>query len=157
RYEGYGPGGSMVIVECLTDNATRTFNDVRLCFTKNDCKIGTQGSVMHLFDHLGIFMFQHDDEDAVLEALMEADIDVSEIESEHGALTVFVPQHEYARAKQALADVFGDIRFEVDEIQFVAQAMTDLDADSGEQFQRFYDMLDFLDDVQRVFHNVANA
>ncbi len=57
RYEGYGPGNCMVIIECLTDNPSRTFNDVRLCFSKTKTKIGTQGSVSHMFDHLTILMF----------------------------------------------------------------------------------------------------
>ncbi|MDF1831399.1 MAG: YebC/PmpR family DNA-binding transcriptional regulator, partial [Porticoccaceae bacterium] len=70
RYEGYGPGGSMAIIECLTDNPNRTFGDVRQAFTKTKCKIGTQGSVSHMFDHLAIFVFNFDDEDAILEALM---------------------------------------------------------------------------------------
>ena len=72
RYEGYGPGGSMAIIECLTDNPNRTFGDVRLAFTKTKCKIGSQGSVSHMFDHLSIFVFNYDDEDTVLEALMDA-------------------------------------------------------------------------------------
>ena len=59
RYEGFGPGGCMVIVECLTDNANRTIGDVRNCFTKSKCKLGNPGSVSHLFDHVAIFQFQH--------------------------------------------------------------------------------------------------
>ena len=66
RYEGYGPGGMMTIVECLTDNPNRTFGDVRLAFTKTDCKIGTQGSVIHQFDHLAIFVFDFDNEEKLL-------------------------------------------------------------------------------------------
>ena len=58
RYEGYGPGNTMVIVECLKDNPNRTFGDVRLCFTKTKCKIGTSGSVGHMFDHSAIFVFR---------------------------------------------------------------------------------------------------
>ncbi|MEQ8516929.1 MAG: YebC/PmpR family DNA-binding transcriptional regulator, partial [Chromatocurvus sp.] len=77
RYEGFGPAGSMVIVECLTDNNNRTFGDVRLCFTKTKCKLGTPGSVSHLFDHSAILVFAGDDEDAVLEVLMNADADVT--------------------------------------------------------------------------------
>jgi YebC/PmpR family DNA-binding regulatory protein len=82
RFEGFGPGGCMVIIDCLTDNTTRTFNDVRLCFTKNDSKLGGPGAVAHMFDHQAVFVFRGDDEDAILEMLMEADIDVSDIESE---------------------------------------------------------------------------
>jgi len=66
RYEGFGPGGSMVIVDCLTDNPNRTFGDVRQCFTKTKCKIGTQGTVSHMFDHAAILAFKNDDEDAGL-------------------------------------------------------------------------------------------
>ena len=84
RYEGFGPGNCMVIVDCLTDNPNRTFGDVRLAFTKTNCKIGTQGSVSHMFDHSAIFVFDGDDEEAVLEALMMADVDVSDIECEDG-------------------------------------------------------------------------
>ena len=62
RYEGYGPGNTMVIVDCLTDNPNRTFGEVRLCFTKTKCKIGTEGSVSHMFDHSAIFVFPHNDD-----------------------------------------------------------------------------------------------
>ena len=91
RYEGYGPGGCMVIIDCLTDNPNRTFGDVRLCFTKTKCKIGTQGTVSHMFDHVAILAFKHDDEDAVLEALLTADVDVTDIESDDGKITIFTP------------------------------------------------------------------
>ena len=72
RYEGYGPGNCMVIIECLTDNPNRTFGDVRLCFTKTKTKIGTQGAVSHMFDHQAIFVFQHDDEEAMYSHKIEA-------------------------------------------------------------------------------------
>ena len=153
RYEGFGPGNIMVMVECLTDNPNRTFGDVRLCFTKTKAKIGTQGSVSHMFDHCAIFMFKSDDEEAVLEALMEADVDVIDIESEEGNVTVFAPQSEYFKAKQALTDAFGDITFDVDEIQFVAQNAVPVPAEDQEMFDKFMEMLNDLDDVQNVYHN----
>ncbi len=153
RYEGYGPGGCMVIVDCLTDNPTRTFNDVRVCFTKNDCKIGTQGTVMHMFDHAAIFVFKGDDEDSVLEALMEADVDVSDIELDEGNVSVFAPNTDFFKAKQAL-NAMGVEEFEVEEIQFLAQNTAPIPDSAQESFERFMDMLNDLDDVQRVYHNV---
>ena len=156
RYEGFGPGGSMVLIDCLTDNATRTFNDVRLCFTKNDCKIGTQGTVAHMFDYAAIFAFAGDDEDTVLECLMEADVDVSDIENEDGKITVFAPQTDYFKAKQALMDAIEGIDFDADEIQFLPQNMTTITEEQNEVFERFIDMLDNLDDVQRIYHNVES-
>ncbi len=153
RYEGYGPGGCMVIVDCLTDNPNRTFGDVRLCFTKTDSKIGTQGTVMHMFDHCAILVFAGDDEDAALEALMDADVDVTDIESEDGKLTVFAPHTEYFKAKQALQDAFEDIDFDVDEIQFVPQTTTPIAEEDMPNFEKFLNMLEDLDDVQNVYHN----
>ena len=154
RYEGYGPGNCMVIIECLTDNPNRTFGDVRNAFTKTKSKIGTQGTVAHMFDHAAIFMFAHDDEDAVLEALMEADVDVTDVENEDGKITVFTPNTEYAKARQALIDAFGEIDFEVDEIQFIPQSYTTVEGDDVAMFEKFLGMLNDLDDVQNVYHNV---
>lgn len=154
RYEGYGPGGSMAIIDCLTDNPNRTFGDVRQAFTKTKCKIGTQGSVSHMFDHSAILVFKHDDDEAVLEALMDADVDVTDIENEDGNISVFAPPTDYFKAKQALLDCFGDIDFEVDEIQFIPHAFTSMTGDDVELFEKFIAILDDLDDVQQVYHNV---
>jgi YebC/PmpR family DNA-binding regulatory protein len=154
RYEGYGPGGSMAIIDCLTDNPNRTFGDVRQAFTKTKCKIGTQGSVSHLFDHSAILVFKHDNEEAVLEILMDADVDVTDIENENGKISVFALPTDYFKAKQALLDKLGEIDFEVDEIQFIPQAFTTMTGDDVELFEKFLAMLDDLDDVQQVYHNV---
>ena len=117
RYEGYGPGGCMVIIDCLSDNPNRTFCDVRLCFTKTKSKIGTQGTVSHMFDHACILVFKGQDEEAALEALIMADIDVIDIETNDDAITVFAPHTDYFKAKQKLTDALGEIDFEVEEIQ----------------------------------------
>lgn len=155
RYEGFGPGGCMVIVDCLTDNPNRTFGDVRQCFTKTKCKIGTQGTVSHMFDHAAILVFKGDDEEAVLEALMEADVDVTDIESEDGQITVFTPHTEYFKARQALTDTLGEIDFEVAEIQFVPHNATPITGDDVVMFEKFTDMLNDLDDVQNIYHDAA--
>jgi len=153
RYEGYGPGNCMVIIDCLTDNASRTFNDVRLCFTKTKTKIGTQGSVTHMFDHLMILKFSGQDEEEVLDILLTADVDVIDIENEEGMLTVFAPHTESFKAKQALSEAFGEIDYDVDEIQFIAQNTMVLTGDDIDVFDTFIDMLDDLDDVQNIYHN----
>jgi YebC/PmpR family DNA-binding regulatory protein len=153
RYEGYGPGKCMVIVDCLTDNPNRTFGDVRICFTKTKAKIGTQGSVAHMFDHSAIFVFNGKDEDTILEVLMEADVDVTDIESEAGKVTVFAPHTEYFKAKQALMETIEGIDFDVDEIQFIPQTTTPIAEEDKEMFNKFLDMLNELDDVQNIYHN----
>jgi YebC/PmpR family DNA-binding regulatory protein len=153
RYEGFGPGGCMVIIDCLTDNPNRTFGDVRQCFTKTKCKIGTEGSVSHMFDHSAILLFPGEDEDAVLEALMTADVDVSDIECEDAKITVFAPHTEYFKAKQALLDAFGELDFEVDEIQFVPQNTAPLGEEDQVVMEKLLDMLNDLEDVQNVYHS----
>jgi YebC/PmpR family DNA-binding regulatory protein len=151
RYEGYGPGGCMVIVDCLTDNPNRTFGDVRQCFTKTKAKIGTEGSVSHMFDHAAILVFKGDEEES-LEALMNADVDVTDIENDDGVITVFAPNTEYAKAKQSLTEAFPDIQFDVDEIQFLPKSSSPISADDTEMFDKFLEMLNDLDDVQNVYH-----
>ena len=154
RYEGFGPGGCMVIIDCLTDNPNRTFGDVRQCFTKTKCKIGSQGSASHMFEHCCILAFLGEDEEAALEALLEADVDVTDIENDEGKITVFAPNTEYFKAKQALIDHFGEIEFEVDEIQFLPHNTNKLSAEDSEMMDKFLDMLNDLDDVQNIYHDV---
>lgn len=153
RYEGFGPGGCMVIVDCLTDNPNRTFGDVRQCFTKTKTKIGTQGSVSHMFDHSAIFVFNGDDEEGALEALMMADVDVTDIECEEGKITVFAPNTDYFKTKQALMETVEGIDFDVDEIQFIPQNTAPLAGDDILLMDTFLDMLNDLDDVQNVYHS----
>lgn len=153
RYEGFGPGGCMVIVECLTDNPNRTFGDVRNCFNKTKCKIGSQGSVSHMFDHSAIFVFNGDDEEAVLEALMMEDVDVTDIECEDGKITVFAPHTDYFKAKKALQDNIEGLDLDVDEIQFVPHNMSPVSEEDMPMFEKFIDMLNDLDDVQNIYHS----
>lgn len=153
RYEGFGPAGTMLIVDCLTDNSTRSFNDVRLCFTKNDAKLGGPGAVAHMFDHQAIFTFQGDDEDAVLEALMVADVDVTDIENEDGVITVFAPSSEYNNARTALLESMPDLEFDVEDISYVPQNSVEISGEDAETFEKLLDMLNDCDDVQDVYHN----
>lgn len=153
RYEGFGPGGCMVIVDCLTDNNNRTITDVRNCFTKSGAKIGAPGAVAHMFDHHAILSFKGDDEDAVLELLMEADVDVTDVESEGGVITVFSPHNEYFKTRNALTDSNPELEFEVDEITFIPQTEAPIAEKDLEMFDKFIDMLEDCDDVQDIYHN----
>jgi YebC/PmpR family DNA-binding regulatory protein len=154
RYEGYGPGSSMIIVDCLTDNPNRTFGDLRGVFNKANAKLGSQGSVSHMFDHAAIFVFAGDDEEAVLEALLMEDVDVTDIEVEDGKTTVFAPNTEYNKAKQALMANIEGIEFEVDEIQFIPQMMKPLEGEDLENFEKFIAALEDVDDVQNIYYDI---
>jgi YebC/PmpR family DNA-binding regulatory protein len=157
RYEGFGPGNTMIIVDCLTDNNNRTYGDVRTCFNKAKSKIGAQGAVSHLFDHVAVFAFKGDDEDAVLEALMMEDVDVTDVENEDGMITVMVPPNEFHQTKTVLETNFEGIDFEIDEITFLPQVTTEISGDDREMFDKFLDLLNDCDDVQNVYHNAEFA
>ena len=153
RYEGFGPGGTMVIVDCLTDNNTRTISEVRNCFTKTGSKLGATGSVALWFDQVAILSFKGDNEEQVLEALLEAEVNVDEIESKDGYLTIFAPPSEFYKAKTALLQAFPGTELEVQEITFLPQTRKSLGPDDLAMFQKFMTMLNDCDDVQDVYHN----
>lgn len=152
-YEGIGPGGCMVLISALTDNGNRTFGEIRGVFTKCKAKIGSQGSVSHMFDHRAMFVFAGDDEEAPLEALLMADVDVSDIEAEEGMITVLVPPTEYFKAKVALQEMNPDIEFEMEETIYLPQTEHPIEGEAVEQFERFANLMNELEDVQEIYHN----
>lgn len=153
RYEGYGPGGCAVIIDCLTDNNMRTITDVKNCFTKTGSKFGAPGSVAHSFDHLAVFAFDGPSVDDVLEALLMAEVDVSDVEEQNGQILVFAPTTEYAKAKQAILDSYPDTTLAVDEISFIPQTSSEISEDDVPMFEKFVGMLNDCDDVQEIYHN----
>ena len=153
RYEGFGPGGCSVIIDCLTDNNNRTISDVRNCFTKTGAKMGAQGSVSHLFDHLAVISFKGDSADPTLDALLSADVDVSDVECEQGQVTVFAPATEFYKARQAILEAMPGIELEVEEITFIPQARTEISGDDLPMLEKFLNMLNDCEDVQDVYHN----
>jgi YebC/PmpR family DNA-binding regulatory protein len=155
RYEGFGPGGALVIIDCLTDNNTRTISDIRSRFTKTGSKLAANGSVVMSFDHLAILCFKGDSEDKVLEALFAADVAIEEVESKDGTITVFTPPAEFYKAKTALLEAFPDLEFEVQEITFLPQSTKMLSGEDLALFEKFLGMLNDCDDVQEIYHNVS--
>ena len=155
RYEGYGPGSSLIIVDCLTDNTTRTISDVRSCFTKTGSKLSAGGSVTMLFDHLAVFSFAGASEEQVLEALFAADVVVEEVEIKDGTVTVFAPPGEFFKAKTALIKAFPGVELEVQEVTFLPRESKHLVGDDLALFEKFLGMLNDFDDVQEVHHNVT--
>lgn len=155
RYEGFGPGNCSVIVDCLTDNNNRTISEVRNCFTKTNSKLGAAGSVSHFFDHVAILSFAGDDEEGVFEAMLEAEVNIEEIESKDGRLTIFAPPTEFYKAKTALLEAFPETELEVQEITFLPQSQAELTAEDVPMFEKFMNMLSECEDVQEVYHNAV--
>ena len=155
RYEAFGPGGSLVIVDCLTDNTTRTISDVRSCFTKTGSKLAANGSVVMSFDQLAILSFPGDNEEKVIEALFAADVAVEEVECEDGTVTVFAPPAEFYKAKTALLQAFPGLELEIQEIRFLPPSSKSLSGEDLGLFEKLLGMLNDCDDVQEIYHNIA--
>lgn len=152
-YEGIAPGGAMVLISALTDNPNRTFGEIRGVFSKCKAKLGSQGSVSHMFDHRAMFVFAGEDEEAALEALMEADVDVSDIDCEDGMITVLVPPTEFAKTRNALFAMDEQLNLEVEEITYLPQMPHPIEGDDIAQFERFVGLMNDLEDVQEIYHN----
>ncbi len=151
RYEGYGPGGVAVMVDCMTDNRNRTASEVRHAFTKYGGNLGTDGSVGYLFTKQGVISFQPGtSEDAVIEAALDAGAD-DVVVNEDGSLDVITAPDLFAAVCIALSAAGLDTS--VSEVSYNAAVQVALDRDSAEKLLKMIDLLDDLDDVQDVYHN----
>lgn len=151
RYEGYGPGGTAVMVNCLTDNRNRTVADVRHAFSKHGGNLGTDGSVAYLFRKVGIISFSNEaDEDVVMEAAMEAGAE-DVVTNDDGSIDVFTSPEDYLNVKEAM--VAAGLQPENAEVTMHADVKTDLDAEAAEKMLKLIDRLEDLDDVQDVYTN----
>jgi YebC/PmpR family DNA-binding regulatory protein len=156
RYEGFGPSGSMIIVDTLTSNVNRTAANVRAAFSKNGGNMGTSGSVSYLFDNTGVIVFKGEDADNWLEYLMEEDIDVRDVMEEDGAIIIYTEPEALNLTKEALEKKAVN-KFDVTELEMIAQSEIDLAAEDLEKFTKIVETLEDDEDVQKVFHNVENV
>lgn len=153
RYEGFGPNGSMVIVDALTNNVNRTASDVRAAFGKNGGNMGVSGSVAYMFDATAVIGIEGKTADDVLELLMEADVDVRDIIEEEESVIVYAGPEQFHAVQQAFKDA-GISDFTVAELTMLAQNDLTLPEDAQAQFEKMIDALEDLEDVQQVYHNV---
>ena len=153
RYEGFGPNGSMVIVDALTNNVNRTAADVRAAFGKNGGNMGVTGAVSYMFDNTALFGFAGDDADEILEYLMDKDIDVRDVEAEDGQIMVYGEPTDFHAIQEALKEK-GITDFSVAEMQMIPQNEVTLTGDDLAKFEKMIDVLEDLEDVQSVYHNV---
>ncbi|MEK4651738.1 YebC/PmpR family DNA-binding transcriptional regulator [Niallia circulans] len=153
RYEGFGPNGSMVIVDALTNNVNRTASDVRAAFGKNGGNMGVSGSVSYMFDATAVIGVEGKTEEEALELLMEADVDVRDIMEEEDSVIVYAEPDQFHAVQEAFKQA-GVTEFTVAELTMLAQNDVTLDPEAQAQFEKMIDVIEDLDDVQQVYHNV---
>lgn len=157
QFEGFGPNNSTIIVKCLTDNINRTISQVRPAFTKSKSKLGSEGSVSYLYDIESTVIFGGMSEEEALDALIMGEVDAKDIQTlEDGRIKVVGEPTDLNNIKTALEAAKEDIEFDVDEITTTPQDTVDLEGDDMMLFDRLMTLLNDCDDVDQIFHNVAN-
>ena len=151
-YEGYGPAGSAVMVECMTDNRNRTVSEVRHAFSKCGGNLGTDGSVSYLFSKKGVLTFENVNEDALMDAALEAGAD-DVISNDDGSVEVYTTPNDFGTVLDALEA--AGFKTTNASVTMIASTEAELDAETAPKFMRLIDMLEDLDDVQEVYHNGA--
>ena len=154
EYEAFGQGGSSLIIKCLTDNPTRAISYVKAAFNKCGAKLAAQNSVSFNYEHLGVVAVKDHSEEEVMDALINGDVDAKDIENEDGMITVYTEVTDLNNAKKALENAFEGVTFELDEISYFANDIVVLEGEDKEKFERLLTMLDDIDDVSNVYHNV---
>ncbi len=151
RYEGYGPGGVAVIVECMTDNRNRTVSEVRHAFSKAGGNLGTDGSVAYMFKKIGVLLYPPgSNEDTIMEAALEAGAE-DVVTEDDGSIEVITEPANFAEVQQALID--AGLEPEEAEVTMRADNLTPLDVATAEKLINLVEALEELDDVQEVFSN----
>ena len=156
RYEGFGPGNSTIIVDCLTDNTNRAITDVKTCFNKcHGAKLANSGAVSYNYESVGLFVFAYEDEDAMLETRMEAEVDVQDISVEEGEMTVKTTFQDFGKAQDAIEKVIPGVEFDVCEATLLPTEFVTLDTqEDKEAFDKLLSMLNDCDDVNKIYTNV---
>ena len=150
RYEGYGLGGTAIMVDCLTDNRNRTVADVRHAFSKYGGSLGTDGSVSYMFSKQGFISFASGDEDAIMEVAIESSAD-DVITNDDGSIDVMTSPDDFFSVKDAF--IANNLDPEHFQITMEPANRIELNLEDAEKFMKLIDTLENLDDTQEVYHN----
>ena len=153
-YEMFGPAGSTFVVECLTDNLNRSVSDLRAVVNKCHIKMGAIGSVTFNYDHLCIVSFKGLNEEEVMDALIENGADFVDMETENDEVIVYGNPTDLYQIKEAITKRLPNVEFNMDEITYIAKEKITLTGEDLEIFNRVIKMLDEVEDVQNIYHNV---
>ena len=153
-YEGFGPGASTLIIKTLTDNVNRTVGMVRAAFNKVNKSLGVNNSVSYNYDYLAIISFKTDKEEEIFEGLLDAGIEPVEFENLEGELTISLHPNDANKAKDIIESINGTTEYELDEVGMYAKDEVELNNEDLEVFDKLYKMLDEIEDVTEIYHNV---
>ena len=140
-YEGFGPGASTLIIKCLTDNVNRTVGEVRAAFNKVGKSLGVTNSVSYNYDYIGVLTFN-------------AGIEIIDFEEEDGEVTITMKPNDHDKVKDVVEKLIPDVDYEIDQVGEFPKEKVTLNEEDAEIFKKLYNMLDVIDDVTEIYHNV---
>jgi len=153
-YEGFGPGASTLIIKTLTDNVNRTVGMVRAAFNKVNKSLGVTNSVSYNYDYLAIISFKTDKEEEIFETLLNEGIELVDFENNDGELTISSEPNDMNHIKDCLEKMIPNIEYDYDEVGMFPKNEVELNAEDLEVFDKLYKMLDEIEDVTEIYHNV---
>lgn len=153
-YEGFGPGASTLIVKCLTDNVNRTVSFVREAFNKCHKSLGVTNSVSYNYEYLAIIGFKADNGDDIMMSLLDAGIEIIDLENEEGEVIVTSKPGDASKVKDTIEGMIQNIEYTMDEVGWYAKEKVVLEGEDLEVFNRLLGLLENIDDVTEVYHNV---
>lgn len=154
RYEVFGPAGSTIVIDCLTDNVNRSISSVRAALNKTKCKMGIMGSITYNYDNLCIISFKGLTEEQTLDALIESGIDNVDMELDGDSIVIYGDPQDNFKIKEAITKVLPNVQFDMDEITMLPKDKITLSGEDLEMFNRLLTLLDDIEDVNHVYHNV---
>ena len=155
-YEGFGPGASTFIIKTLTDNVNRTVGEVRAAFNKVHKSLGVNNSVSYNYDYLNVLSFKTDNEEEILMSLLDAGVEPITEEFENNTMTIAVNPTDQHKLKDVIESILPNVDYEIDEIGWYPKEEVELTGEDKELFERLYNLLDAIDDVTDIYHNVKN-
>ncbi len=154
-YEGFGPGASTLIIKTLTDNVNRTVGEVRAAFNKVHKSLGVTNSVTYNYDHLAIIGIKSEEETKLFEALLDAGIEIHDLENTDGLLVVTADAKDASRVKDVIESLIPNAEYEIDEMGMYPKEKIILEGEDLETFNKLYKMLDEIEDVSEIYTNVT--
>lgn len=153
-YEGFGPGASTVIIKTLTDNVNRTVGEIRAAFNKVHKSLGVTNSVSYNYDYLAIISFKSNEEEKIFEELLNAGIEIIDLESNDGEITITANPKDINKVKEELEKIIPGIEYTYDEVGMFAKEEVTLTGEDKEVYDKLYGLLDAIDDVSAIYTNV---
>jgi len=155
-YEGFGPGASTFIIKCLTDNLNRTVSFVRSAFNKVNKSLGVTNSVSYNYDYLAVVSFKYANEEEILDYLLNAGLEIIDIESVDGEITITCHPNLIWDVKKSLEALISDLEYTYDEVGMFPKETIELQGEDQELFIRLLNLLEEIEDVTMVYHNVKH-